>query len=515
MELNQRASGLLLHITSLPGPHGVGDFGPDAYRFVDWLAGCGQRLWQWLPTTPIGPGDSPYQSVSAFAGSPLMVALEPLVQAGWLPTPAVPAEGFDAGRVDFARVGPWRMQQLRRAAAGFAARATPAQRAELDAWCRAHADWLDDYALFMALETAHGGQPWWTWPAAERARRPDALAAARRAHVDEVGFWRFVQWQFDRQCSALKAYANAREVRILGDLPIFIAHHSADCWARPDLYKLDDHCQPTVVAGVPPDDLGPFGQRWGNPMYRWDRMADEGWAWWTARVRRMLQQADAFRIDHFRGFAASYEIPVECPDARSGTWCPGPGRALFDAIDAALGPLPIIAEDLGLITQDVHDLRRALGFPGMKILQFAFGGDGLHEYLPHRFEPASVVYPGTHDNDTARGWWLAASERERRFAGTYLACGTHDVHWALIRAAWNSVANLAVAAMQDVLGLDSAFRMNTPGTMGGPNWTWRFRWDQVGPEPGRVLGLVTAASGRGNFGLLGIGIPEPGRTATY
>ena len=515
MNLNQRASGVLLHLTSLPGPHGIGDFGPAAYHFVDWLAGCGQKLWQWLPTTPVGPGDSPYQSVSAFAGSPLMVALEPLVEAGWLAPPVLPEGGFDPARVDFARVTPWRMDQLRAAAAGFAERAGATERDELADWSLANAVWLDDYLLFMALVTAQGGQPWWTWPAPLRRRHARALAQARQQHGAEIEFWRFVQWAFDRQCRALKAYANAKGVNILGDLPIFVAHHSADCWSRPDLYQLDADSQPTVVAGVPPDELGPLGQRWGNPMYRWGRMAHEGWAWWTARMQRMLHQADAFRIDHFRGFARYYEIPASSPDATTGRWRPGPGRALFDAIGAALGPLPIVAEDLGFITPDVDALRLALGYPGMKVLQYAFGGDADHLYLPHNFERAAVVYTGTHDADTVQGWWHAASERERRMAGTYLACAGDDVHWAMIRAALNSVANLAVIPMQDVLGLPSEHRMNAPGTMGTANWSWRFDWPLVGDEPGRVLGLLTAASGRGDFGLLGVGVPEKKPPASY
>jgi 4-alpha-glucanotransferase len=322
-------------------------------------------------------------------------------------------------------------------------------------------------------------------------------------HADEIRFWQFVQWCFDTQLGALKAYANERGVAIMGDLPIFIAHHSADCWGRPDLYDLDKEFQPTVVAGVPPDDMAPLGQRWGNPLYRWDRMAAEDFAWWSARVSRALQQADVFRIDHFRGFAGYYEIASDCPDATKGQWVPGPGKALFDAIERALGALPIVAEDLGLITPDVVALRDGCGFPGMKILQFGFGADGTHEFLPHNYVPNMVAYTGTHDNDTARGWWDHATDAERTFAGTYLAAGPHDIHWAMIRGVHNSVVNMAVVQMQDVLGLDGAHRMNVPGTASG-NWTWRFTWDMVGPEPGRVLGLVTAASGRGPFELLGL-----------
>jgi 4-alpha-glucanotransferase len=499
--LNQRSAGVLLHITSLPGPHGMGDFGPDAFRFVDWLCAAGQRVWQWLPSTPIGPGDSPYQGVSAFAGSPWMVALEPFVERGWLKAPELPAGGFDAHQVDYGRVLPWREAQLRAAAKGFEAKATPSDRAAHAAWCEAQSGWLDDYALFMAIRSPRGGQPWWEWPAPLACRDEAALTAARAEYAGEISFWKFVQWCFDTQCASLRRYAHEHGVSLMGDLPIFVAHDSADCWSRPDLYLLDDKFQPTVVAGVPPDDLGPLGQRWGNPLYRWDRMAEEGYAWWTARVKRALASADVFRIDHFRGFAGYYEIPASSPDARQGRWLAGPGKALFEAIEAALGKLPIVAEDLGYITEDVHALRDGCGFPGMKILQFGFGGDGRHEFLPHNWPKKSVAYTGTHDNDTVRGWWNHASPRERAYAGSYLACGEHDVHWAMIRACCNSVAKMAVFPLQDVLGLPGEHRMNIPGVLGG-NWAWRFSWPMIGDEATRVLGLITAASGRGPFELL-------------
>ncbi len=504
MNLPARSSGVLLHITSLPGPHGIGDFGPAAHAFVDWLADAGQSIWQWLPTTPIGPGDSPYQSVSAFAGSPLMVALEPLIERGWLTAAPLPPGGFEAGRVDFARVLPWRTAQLRMAEAGFVASATASQRQDLHDWMASQASWLADYALFMALETAHHGAPWWEWPAALKWRDAAALAQARSAHAREIAFWGFVQWCFDTQCAALKAHANARGVALMGDLPIFVAGHSADCWARPDLYTLDDAGQPTLVAGVPPDNLGPNGQRWGNPLYRWERMAAEGFGWWTARVQRALGQADIFRVDHFRGFAACYEIPASSPTARQGRWVAGPGKALFEALESALGKLPILAEDLGTITPDVIALRDGLGFPGMKILQFAFGGDARSEFLPHNYGRNFAVYTGTHDNDTARGWWDRAPAHERHYAGSYLACDEHNVHWAMIRAAANSVAAMALFPLQDVLGLGSEHRMNCPGTLGGANWCWRFDWPQLGTEPQRVLALITAASGRGDFTAMGL-----------
>ncbi len=499
MDLNQRRAGVLLHLTSLPGPHGIGDLGPQAFHFVDWLVAAGQRLWQVLPTTPVGPGDSPYQSVSAFAGSPLMVALAPLVARGWLAEPALPDGGFDAARADYARVAPWRLTQLRAAAGGFFDRAGDADRRAFSAWCAQQAHWLDDYALFMALETAHAGAPWWHWPAALRDRDPAALAQARRDRAGEIGFWQFVQWCFDTQWAALKAYANARDVSIMGDLPIFVAHHSADCWARPDLYALDADGQPDVVAGVPPDAFSADGQRWGNPLYRWDRMAAEGYAWWIARVRRALAHADAFRIDHFRGFAAHWEIPAASPTAITGRWVAGPGRALFDALAQALGPLPIVAEDLGVITPDVTALRGACGFPGMRVLQFAFGDDATNPYLPHRHTPDSVVYTGTHDNDTTLGWWRALGAGERAFAAAYLgADGDATVNDAMLRAAYASVANLAIVPMQDVLGLDGTHRMNLPGSPSG-HWAWRFDWSLVGDAPARTLARLAAATGRAGF----------------
>jgi 4-alpha-glucanotransferase len=496
MNFDSRASGVMLHLTSLPGPHGVGDFGPDAYRFVDWLQRAGQRLWQWLPTTPVGPGDSPYQSPSAFAGSPLMVALEPLVERGWLERIEAPAEPFAAGRVDFRRVIPWRDAHLRCAAAGFFARAQAADRAAFADWCQREAAWLDEYALFMALFNAHGMKPWWDWAAPLRRRERAALDAARAQHALEIDFWRFVQWCWDTQCRALKAYANERGIALIGDIPIYVADNSADVWSRPDLYELGADGLPTVIAGVPPDDLGPEGQRWGNPIYRWQRMRDEDYAWWTARVRRVLAQADVVRIDHFRGFAGYWEIPSSSPTAKVGRWVPGPGRPLFEAIERQLGQLPIIAEDLGLISRDVVELIEACGFPRMKVLIFGFGGDGTHEFLPHNYAPNTIVYTSTHDTDTARGWWDQASERERHFAGAYLACGAHDFHWAAIRACMNSVSRLAVFPLQDVLGLGTEHRMNLPGTLTEANWSWRFEWPMLGDEPARVLALMARTSGR-------------------
>lgn len=496
MTVEQRAAGVLLHITSLPGAHGIGDFGPEAYRFVDWLVSAKQSLWQWLPTAPVGPGDSPYQSPSAFAGSPLMVALEPLVQRGWLDAVALPAEGFASARVDFSRVIPWRDEQLRRAAQGFFARATADERAAFTAWCRQEASWLDEYALFMALFNAHGMKPWWQWAEPLRKRDKKALAQSRTQHAQEIDFCRFVQWCWDEQCRALKTYANDRGIALIGDIPIYVADNSADVWSRPDLYELGADGLPTVVAGAPPDDLGPDGQRWGNPLYRWDRMAKEDYAWWAERVKRVLAQADVVRIDHFRGFAAYWEIAANSPTARDGRWVTGPGLPLFQAIEKRLGKLPIIAEDLGLITPDVVELIEACGFPRMKVLIFGFGSDGTHEYLPHNYVPDTIAYTTTHDTNTLCGWWSHASDRERHFAGAYLACGADDLHWAAIRACCNSVSRWVVYPLQDVLGLGSEHRMNAPGTLGGSNWAWRFEWPMLGGEPARLLALMAEVSGR-------------------
>lgn len=496
--LDRRLAGVILHPTSLPGPHGSGDFGPAAFHFVDWLAAAAQSVWQMLPLTPVGPGNSPYASASAFAGSPLLVALEPLVQHGWLaPVDLRGHPPFDAHRIDYGHVAPWRMRQLRAAHAGFRHHATPHARAACAAFHAAQRHWLDDFALFMALDAEHraAGIGCWTGWAPPLARRePAALAAAREHHADEIDFQVFVQWCFAEQWGAVRAHARARGVRIVGDLPIFVAHHSADCWARPDLFLLDAHGEPRVVAGVPPDYFSATGQRWGNPLYDWGAMAREGYAWWIERLRHAQQLADLVRIDHFRGFAGYWEIPASAPTAMDGRWVAGPGAALFDALRRALGTLPVIAEDLGVITPDVEALRDAFGLPGMKVLQFAFGGDAEHAYLPHNFHPNCCVYTGTHDNDTVPGWWQAAPARERHFAAAYLGTSSAEVHWAMIRVAWSSVARLAVCQLQDALGLDTTHRMNVPGTL--DCWTWRFDWDMVGPEPAERLAELSAAYGR-------------------
>jgi len=482
-----RASGVLLHPTSLPGPHGSGDLGTDAYHFIDWLHGAGQTLWQTLPLGGIGPGNSPYMSSSAFAGNVLLIDLAELQQRGWLSASALakpPLAAVNTPRqIDFATMVPWRMQRLADAAAAFAAPARaaslptakfanatntatathtanaaanasanansahPADSTDYDTFCATQADWLDDYALFMALCEATDWADWSTWGAGLAQRQPAALAAARTRHAERIHFWRFCQWCFFRQWAALRAHAHAKGVKIVGDAPIFIAYQSAEVWARQDLFVLDDAGQPTVVAGVPPDYFSATGQRWGNPLYRWPAHAAEGYAWWVQRLRRTLELVDIVRIDHFRGFADYWEIPATEPTAEKGRWLPGPGIALFDAIAAALGPVPVIAEDLGQLSQPVKDLLAATGFPGMSILQFAFAGNAKDLFLPHNHHHHGVVYTGTHDNDTTVGWWASATDHERHHARAYLATDGHDIAWAMMRAACASVADTVVHPM--------------------------------------------------------------------
>lgn len=491
-----RAAGVLLHPTSLPGRHGCGDFGAAAYRFVDWLVEAGQSRWQVLPLGPTGAGNSPYLSPSAFAGNPLLIDLDELAQRGWLDAADLePEAAFDPLRVDFERVTAWRMGRLERAARRFAAAASPAERDAFDAFCARHANWLADYALFMALCDAEPGRIWCDWDSALARRDGVALRDARTRNADRIAFHAFCQWRFFEQWQRLKSYANARGVRIIGDVPIFVAHHSAEVWARPDLFELDARGAPAVVAGVPPDYFSATGQRWGNPLYRWQAHAGEGFSWWTQRLRHAIALADIVRIDHFRGFVAYWEIAASEPTAIHGRWREGPGAALFEAIRRELGVLPIIAEDLGLITPAVDALRRRLGLPGMRVLQFAFGGGSDNPHLPHNHEPDGVVYTGTHDNDTTAGWWQAAAPGERAHACSYFETDGAQMAWTLVRAALGSVAATAIVPLQDVIGLGSAARMNVPGQPAG-NWEWRFEWPQLQAEHAVRIAAASRLFGR-------------------
>jgi 4-alpha-glucanotransferase len=467
-----RAAGILLHPTSLPGRWGIGTIGAQAYRFVDTLQAAGMGLWQVLPLGPTGYGDSPYSALSAFAGNPFLIALDPLLERGWLKDEDLAVlSDLPETHVDFGRVVPGKMQVLRRAFDRY--RESGSGGHEMEAFVRDNASWLEDFCLFMALKDWHGGASWVDWEPACRVREPGAIDVARSELGDAIQFHRFVQMLFFEQWQALKAYANDRGVRIVGDIPIFVANDSSDVWGNQRLFQLDENGIQTVDAGVPPDYFSVTGQLWGNPHYRWDVMRSEGFAWWIERFRRLLTMVDMVRLDHFRGFAAAWAVPHGNTTAEVGKWVPAPGMALFGALRDALGDVPIIAENLGVITSDVEAMRHTYGYPGMHILQFAFGSDANDPSLPHNIESNSVVYTGTHDNDTTIGWYEKATPQERASVRRYLGTPGYDVSWDLMRAAFASVALLAVVPLQDVLRLGGAARMNMPGRASG-NWTWRF-----------------------------------------
>lgn len=474
---DQRAAGILLHPTSLPGPGGIGTIGPAAYGFVDTLVSAGMGLWQVLPLGPTGYGDSPYAGLSAFAGNPMLVALEPLIRDGFLSDEDVHGSPcFSESHVDFGAVIPWKTAVLEKAYRRFTE--VDRDREALQDFCAQYAFWLDDFALFAALKAEHGGAPWNEWNTGLRERHPAALQAAVERLSSELGFHRWIQFTFYRQWTALKQYANARGIRLIGDIPIFVAYDSADVWAHQHLFKLARDGSPEVVAGVPPDYFSRTGQLWGNPHYRWDVMAQSGYEWWIARFRTLQRLVDIVRLDHFRGFAASWEVPYGHDTAENGRWVDGPGEAFFDAVRASIHDLFIIAEDLGIITPDVNALRERYGFPGMKVFQFAFGSDARNDSLPHEFERNVVVYTGTHDNDTTLGWWSSIAEEERSTVRRYLGTSGIDVVWDLIRLAFASVSRYVVVPLQDVLRLGTAARMNLPGRPDG-NWGWRFRRGDV------------------------------------
>ncbi len=475
-----RRSGILLHPTSLPGRFGIGDLGEAAYRFVDFLAAAGQSYWQVLPLSPTGYGDSPYQGLSAFAGNPLLISPQRLVESGHLePTDLEDCPDFPAGTVDFGPVIRLKTALLERAFERFRAHAPSDQRAAFERFCADQAAWLDDFALFMALKEAHGLRPWPEWETEVAARRPPALTRWRKRLAAEIESQKYRQWQFFEQWLALKRYANERGVRIIGDIPIFVANDSADVWVHARLFHFDEQLRPTVVSGVPPDYFSPTGQLWGHPLYRWEVMADEGYAWWIARFRMAFTQADVVRIDHFRGFYNYWEVPAGAETAVHGRWLHGPGAPLFRAVTAALGEVAIIAEDLGDFDAEsragVDALQAEFGFPGMKVLQFAFGGGSDAPFLPHNYSRECVVYTGSHDNETVVGWYRQmATEAERDFARRYMACDGTGIAWDMIRLAWGSVAHTAMTTAQDLLSLGHEARMNNPGSVGPPNWCWRL-----------------------------------------
>lgn len=480
----KRVSGILLHPTSLPGPYGIGDLGLQAHRFVDFLADSGANLWQVLPLGPTGYGDSPYQCFSAFAGSPYLISPDELIADGLLdPSDLENRPAFDSAKVDFGVLIPWKLGLLELAFERFSARTEPGLREALANFRAENSEWLDDYALFMALKEAGGGGAWDAWPAPLRKREAAVLAKARKSHADQIARHIFYQFLFYRQWWSLRAHAKQRGIQIIGDVPIFVAYDSADVWSNPDLFFLDESDRPTVVAGVPPDLFSATGQLWGNPLYNWEVHKQTGYRWWLERVRATLGMVDIIRMDHFRGFAGYWEIPAGNTTAEFGRWVTGPGADFFDALTADLQAhfqareLPIIAEDLGVITSDVVELRERYSLPGMRILQFAFSGPD-NPFLPHHYVPNCVAYTGTHDNDTARGWYASAAEEERAFALRYLGVDGSQFAADLIRAVWSSAASFAIAPMQDFLNLGTEARMNFPSKLGG-NWEWRMQEEDL------------------------------------
>jgi 4-alpha-glucanotransferase len=489
-----RSSGIILHPTSLPGRYGIGELGREAHRFLDFLSDAGQKIWQVLPLGPTGYGDSPYQCFSAFAGNPLLVDLEELAAEGLIGQAALAAApSLPGDAVDYGCVLEFKLPLLAAAAREFEAHAARGKRDAYDAFTRRHAAWLDEFALFMALKKEYGGGAWTRWPRTAVLREPAALARFGERLAPEIAAQKFTQYLFFRQWQRVRDACRERGIRILGDVPIYVAHDSADVWANPQLFQLEADGNPSVVAGVPPDYFSATGQLWGNPLYRWDALARDGYAWWIERLRATLSTVDMIRLDHFRGFEAYWEVPAGEPTAQHGRWVTGPGAGFFELVEQALGELPLVAENLGVITPEVEGIRARFGYPGMAILQFAFGTDPQGpSFRPHNYPRELVAYTGTHDNDTTRGWWNSAAaagstrtardiEEERAFTRRYLATDGAEIHWTFIRAVMASVADVALFPLQDVLGLASEARMNLPGRPGG-NWRWRFRRDMLKPE---------------------------------
>ncbi len=470
----ERASGILLHPTSLPSRGGIGDLGPAAYEFVDFLAAARQGLWQLLPLGPLGAGNSPYSATSAFAGNRLLISLERLAERGWIDPKRLESLPDGVSLIHYDRVRSAKLPLLREAAGNFLGQSRPQEHERFRRFCEENAAWLEDFVLFDALRQRYRTEHWNRWPRELARRDPDAMAKARQEWAQELQVARAIQFAFFEQWRALHRRCAELGIKLIGDVAIFVSYGSADVWTHPDLFHLDDRLEPYVVAGVPPDAFSETGQRWGNPLYRWDVLKSRGYDWWVERMRAALAMCDIVRLDHFLGFEHYWEIPATEPTAEHGRWVEGPRDDLFHALRRSLGKLPLIAEDLGLITEEVRALRRRLGIPGMRVMQFGFGNPGAHIYLPHQFEHNTVVYTGTHDNDTSLGWWRVATEQERCHASAYLGHDSEEINWGFIRAAEASIADLCVVPLQDVLRLGSEARMNVPSRSDG-NWTWRYQ----------------------------------------
>lgn len=491
-----RASGILLHPTSIPSRYGIGDLGAAAYGFVDFLAETKQQLWQILPLGPTGHGNSPYMCYSSMAGNPILINLDGLADQGLLvKADLIDVPDFPSGWVDYERVIPYKFSLLKRAAQRFQAQAAESQ--EFQEFCQAQAFWLEDYSLFMAIKEACGGVSWTQWPTDIATRQPEALERWRSELADSIFLQKFLQFEFCRQWFALKAYANERQIQIIGDMPIYVAHDSADVWAFPENFMIDPtSLAPSLMAGVPPDYFSSTGQLWGNPTYNWETLEASQFDWWLKRIKATLAYVDQIRIDHFRGFESYWAVSQGETTAMNGRWIEAPGEKLFKRVEEVLGKLPFLAEDLGIVTPEVEALRDRFEFPGMKILQFAFGSDHRNPYLPFNCDRNFVIYTGTHDNDTTMGWYSNANDYEKQRLAAYVGGTTAEtVHWAMIRLALSSVANLAIVPLQDLLGLGTEARMNTPGKADS-NWQWRFDSSVLTPTVRQQLTELTELYGR-------------------
>jgi 4-alpha-glucanotransferase len=493
--LTERSGGILLHPTSLPSRGGIGDLGAEAYAFADFLAAARQGLWQILPLSPPGLNNSPYSATSAFAGNPLLISLERLAERGWIAEGLlgnIPSAGAAPARIDFEEVKELKLPLLREAAQNFLEwnSARSSGRSRFEDFKKKNAGWLEDFVLFQVMRQVHSGATWSSWPAELARRQPEGLHRFGLEHQRELEVERAIQFAFFEQWSALRLYCRRRGIRIMGDVAIFVNYDSADVWRHPELFALDAELQPVVVSGVPPDAFSETGQYWGNPLYRWETSRDRGYDWWVQRMAWALQTCDILRLDHFRGFESYWEIPASAKTAVHGRWVNGPADDLFRVLRERLGDLPFVAEDLGVITPEVNALRERLSIPGMKVLQFAFANPGAHIYLPQNFVSNCVVYTGTHDNDTTLGWWQSGvGSEERAHAQDYLG-SRDDIPWSLIRAAYTSIARLAVVPLQDILGLGSEARMNLPSRLEG-NWGWRFGQGALRAELAQKLAALS------------------------
>ncbi len=492
----QRSSGILLHPTSLPGPYGIGDIGPAAHQWLDDLAAADCKLWQVLPLCPTGYADSPYQCFSTFAGNPYLTSPDLLLEEGLVSSEELAAcPEFPEEAVDYGPVIRWKLSLLDTAFGRFQGGGFRRLHQDFETFRASNRDWLEDFALFMALKDLYNLKPWTEWPAPLRDRDSLQLQKARTTYAEDLTRHAFRQFLFFRQWKALRARAAEIDIKIIGDLPIFVAHDSADVWANKELFYLDDAGQPSVMSGVPPDYFSETGQLWGNPLYRWEAHEQTDYAWWLSRFRAVFKLVDVVRVDHFRGFVDYWEVPGGAENAIEGRWLPGPGAPFLQRVVDELGDLPIIAEDLGEINPEVYEVRDQFNLPGMKILQFAFDGGLTNDFLPHHYPANCIVYTGTHDNDTNFGWWENADEEELQFAREYLGVTGSDISWDLIRAAWRSKANVAITPLQDVLDLPTSARMNFPGTLGG-NWVWRMRKEAFSPELQKRLAALNRETHR-------------------